>query len=91
LAFAVHLKVMKPVRFSDPESDNNELEVLPVIWQDNYFPLLPGEKREITATYRKQDLQLESTSGDTPSWAGKVGKPTVDVDGWNVVPTSTNP
>ena len=26
-------------------------EVLPVIWQDNYFSLMPGERREITATY----------------------------------------
>jgi exo-1,4-beta-D-glucosaminidase len=89
LAFAVHLKVMKPSRFVDPESENNELEVLPVIWQDNYFPLLPGEKREITATYRKADLELESRSSDTPNWAGKQGKPTVDVDGWNVLPGST--
>ena len=29
LAFAVHLKVMKPTRYSDPESEHNELEVLP--------------------------------------------------------------
>jgi exo-1,4-beta-D-glucosaminidase len=86
LAFAVHLKVMKPSRFIDPESENNELEILPVIWQDNYFPLMPGEKREVTATYRKADLQLESRSDDTPSWANGQGKPTVDVDGWNVLP-----
>jgi exo-1,4-beta-D-glucosaminidase len=86
LAFAVHLKVMKPSRFSDPESDSNELEILPVIWQDNYFPLMPGEKREVTATYRKADLQLESRSSDTPSWANGQGKPTVEVDGWNVLP-----
>ena len=89
LAFAVHLKVMKPSRYRDPESENNELEVLPVIWQDNYFPLRPGEKREITATYRTVDLQLESRSSDTPNWASKLGKPTVDVDGWNVLPAST--
>jgi exo-1,4-beta-D-glucosaminidase len=89
LAFAVHLKVMKPSRYRDPESENNELEVLPVIWQDNYFPLRPGEKREITATYRTVDLQLESRSSDTPNWASRLGKPTVDVDGWNVLPVST--
>ena len=89
LAFSVHLKLMKPTRFTDPEAENNELEVLPVIWQDNYFPLMPGEKREITATYKKANLQLESTSSDTPSWAKGQGKPTVDVDGWNVLPGST--
>ncbi len=42
LAFAVRLKVN---RSSDGE------EILPVLWEDNYFTLLPGEKREITATY----------------------------------------
>jgi len=89
LAFAVHLKVMKPSRFVDPEAENNELEVLPVIWEDNYFPLRPGEKRVVTATYRMADLALESKSSDTPNWASKIGKPTVDVDGWNVLPAST--
>ena len=45
-------------------------EILPVVWQDNYISLLPGEKREITATYR----------------AGSLGaaKPEVEVSGWNV-------
>jgi exo-1,4-beta-D-glucosaminidase len=89
LAFAVHLKVMKPSRYVDPEAENNELEVLPVLWQDNYFPLRPGEKREIVATYRLADLALGSISSDTPNWASKLGKPTVDVDGWNVTPAST--
>jgi exo-1,4-beta-D-glucosaminidase len=26
-------------------------ELLPVFWEDNYFALLPGEKRELTVTY----------------------------------------
>jgi exo-1,4-beta-D-glucosaminidase len=42
LAFAVHLQVKK-------ESDGEE--VLPVLWEDNYFSLLPSETRTITATY----------------------------------------
>ncbi|MCX6631074.1 MAG: hypothetical protein NTW28_25965 [Candidatus Solibacter sp.] len=42
LAFAVHLKVKK---------GNDGEEVLPVLWEDNYFPLLPGQTRQITATY----------------------------------------
>jgi len=45
-------------------------EILPVIWQDNYISLLPGEKREITATYRANDLGA--------------AKPDVEVSGWNV-------
>jgi exo-1,4-beta-D-glucosaminidase len=41
-----------------------------VIWQDNYISLLPGEKREVTATYRASQL------GES--------KPAVEVSGWNV-------
>ena len=44
-------------------------EILPVLWQDNYISLLPGEKREITATYR-------AGSG--------AGKAEVELSGWNV-------
>ena len=45
-------------------------EILPVLWDDNYFSLLPGESREITATFAAKD-------------AGK-GKATVEAGGWNV-------
>jgi exo-1,4-beta-D-glucosaminidase len=61
LAFFVHLKVV----------DNAGEEILPVIWEDNYFSLLPGEKREVTANYAR---------------SSKNSKPTVEVDGWNIVP-----
>jgi len=40
-----------------------------VVWQDNYISLLPGEKREVTATYRLIDL------GNA--------KPSVELHGWN--------
>ena len=61
LAFFVRLKVDK---------GKGGEEILPVLWQDNYISLLPGEKREITATYR----------------AGELGaaKPYVEVNEWNV-------
>ncbi|HVI09824.1 MAG TPA: beta galactosidase jelly roll domain-containing protein [Candidatus Binatia bacterium] len=45
-------------------------EVLPVLWEDNYVSLLPGEKREVTASYRTVDL------------GGS--KPSVEVSGWNL-------
>jgi exo-1,4-beta-D-glucosaminidase len=45
-------------------------EILPVIWEDNYFSLLPGEKREVTATYRTSELGAAT--------------PKVEVSGWNV-------
>jgi exo-1,4-beta-D-glucosaminidase len=43
LAFAVHLSVKK---------DTGGEEVLPVLWEDNYFSLLPGQTRTITAMYQ---------------------------------------
>jgi exo-1,4-beta-D-glucosaminidase len=60
LAFFLRLKVNKGARGE---------EILPVIWEDNYFSLLPGEKREVTATYRT------ALGG---------AKPDVEVSGWNV-------
>jgi exo-1,4-beta-D-glucosaminidase len=45
-------------------------EILPVLWEDNYFSLLPGESREVTAAFAAKD-------------AGRA-KPTIEVGGWNV-------
>lgn len=45
-------------------------EALPVLWEDNYLSLRPGETRVITATYRVRDL------------AG--APPRVVLTGWNV-------
>jgi exo-1,4-beta-D-glucosaminidase len=45
-------------------------EVLPVVWEDNYITLLPGEKRDVTATYKAAQL------------AG--AKPAVEASGLNV-------
>jgi len=61
LAFFVRLKLNK--------GDGSD-EILPIVWQDNYISLLPGEKREITATYLTRGLG-EAT-------------PAVEVSGWNV-------
>src|SRR5262249_7885609 len=47
LAFFVRLKVTR---------GKGGAEILPVLWQDNYISLLPGEKREVTATYRAADV-----------------------------------
>jgi exo-1,4-beta-D-glucosaminidase len=65
LAFFVHLQVRKG---KDGE------DVHPILWQDNYVSLLPGETREITAAYAASDL------------GG--AKPVVRVDGWNVEMTT---
>jgi exo-1,4-beta-D-glucosaminidase len=61
LAFFVRLKVSTGTKGE---------EILPVVWQDNYISLLPGEKREISATYRSSALGA--------------AKPVVEVTGWNV-------
>ncbi|HSV14284.1 MAG TPA: glycoside hydrolase family 2 protein [Tepidisphaeraceae bacterium] len=56
------------VRLKLTRGDGGE-EVLPIRWDDNYFMLLPGEKREIAARWMPNDL------GDA--------KPTVTVDCFN--------
>jgi exo-1,4-beta-D-glucosaminidase len=61
LAFFVRLQV---------ERGRGGEEVLPVLWQDNYVSLLPGERRELTARYRAGDL--------------KGARPSLAVSGWNV-------
>jgi exo-1,4-beta-D-glucosaminidase len=61
LAFQVHLGI---------RGKGESSEVLPVIWSDNYFELLPGESREVTAHYFS---------------SGALGNsPEIVVNGWNV-------
>ncbi len=62
LAFAVHLRLTR---------GPGGREVLPILWQDNYFELLPGASREVTASYRLADLDD--------------AEPNLEVGGWNVV------
>jgi exo-1,4-beta-D-glucosaminidase len=63
LAFQVRLAIQK----SDQEG-----EILPVFWEDNYVSLMPGETRELTAQY-------------VPD-AKVFGGVQVKVSGWNVDP-----
>lgn len=67
MAFFIHFQI---------KQGRTERDVLPVIWQDNYFSLLPGESREVTATYQPRDL-------------GKAGA-VLAVDGWNILPVRTS-
>ena len=66
LAFMVHLRVSKGKGAED---------VTPIFWSDNYFSLLPGERREVTASYQPTDLD------------GKAA--VLEVDGYNIAPQST--
>jgi exo-1,4-beta-D-glucosaminidase len=61
LAFFVRLKVDK---------GKGGGEILPVLWEANYFSLLPGEKREVSASYRTTELGA--------------ARPAVEISGWNV-------
>jgi exo-1,4-beta-D-glucosaminidase len=46
--------------------------VLPIYWEDNYFSLLPGESKTVSATFSPADLRGE--------------EPVLRVEGWNVRP-----
>ncbi len=63
LAFQVRLGIRR---------QNEEMEILPVLWQDNYLELMPGESREITAQFLARDALG--------------GRAELDVSGWNTEP-----
>ena len=64
-AFLVHLAVTKGQRGP---------EVWPAYWDENYFTVPPGERREVRVRFASEDLH------------GAV--PGLSVDGWNVEPAS---
>jgi exo-1,4-beta-D-glucosaminidase len=64
-----HLAFMIRLRLTDAAGN----DVLPILWDDNFFSLLPGERREIGAHYDPSLLH---------------GAPVVRVEGWNIVPRS---
>src|SRR5467141_2082380 len=68
VAFMAHLRLTR-----GPGGD----DVVPIFWIDNYFSLLPGEERQVTATY------------DSSALDGKVA--VLVVDGYNVVLNSVQP
>jgi exo-1,4-beta-D-glucosaminidase len=68
LAFAIRLKVDQSASNRVSREGQSDSEILPVLWQDNYFSLLPGETRQVTATYH--------TKSNAPI--------SVEVEGWNV-------
>jgi exo-1,4-beta-D-glucosaminidase len=61
IAFGVHLKVKKGAAGD---------EILPVLWEDNYFSLLPGESRELTAAYNPRDLGGAKPVVEAQAWNG---------------------
>ena len=67
IAFLTRLRLVK---------GKEQSEILPAFWDDNYFALLPGEKRKVTVRIRKTDL------------AG--AQPTLLLDGFNVLSAGAN-
>src|SRR5713226_4698840 len=65
VAFMVHPRVTR---------GNGGDDVTPILWSDNYFSLLPGERKSVTARF---DIAL--LRGATPELV---------VEGWNVEPTA---
>jgi exo-1,4-beta-D-glucosaminidase len=59
LAFFIQLGIQK---------GQNGGGVLPIIWQDNYVTLLPGESREITATYDSRSLRRDDVAVVAEGW-----------------------
>jgi exo-1,4-beta-D-glucosaminidase len=65
IAFMVHLRVTRGKGGED---------LTPIFWEDNYFSLLPGEKRTVTAKFAPGSQE------------GK--EAVVELDGWNVAPAT---
>jgi hypothetical protein len=47
-------------------------DITPILWDDNYFSLLPGEQREVSATYA-----TAAVAGDAP---------VLQIEGFNITP-----
>lgn len=80
LAFGVRLKVKKTGRDASGVYwyvSHFDDEVLPSLWEDNYISLLPGETRQVTATYNTKDLGGNASA--------------VEVSGWNVSTKEARP
>jgi exo-1,4-beta-D-glucosaminidase len=62
LAFQVCLEVL---------DKNGDKEILPVLWDDNYFSLMPGESKTVSAVFDRRQLQHV--------------QPEVRIGGWNIL------
>jgi exo-1,4-beta-D-glucosaminidase len=65
IAFQVHLRATQGKDGDD---------IVPIFWDDNYFSLLPGEEKSVTATYDLND------AGGKP--------PVLELDGYNIAPAT---
>jgi exo-1,4-beta-D-glucosaminidase len=68
IAFMVHLRATR----------KGGSDITPILWDDNYFSLLPGEQREVTATYAASALGGDSAVLEVEGF--NVAKQTVEAD-----------
>jgi len=67
VAFMVHARLTK-----GPDGD----DLVPVFWDDNYFSLLPGEEKTITASFASANMDGHGSR--------------LTIDGYNVAPTEAS-
>jgi exo-1,4-beta-D-glucosaminidase len=69
IAFMVHLRATR---------NKGGTDITPILWEDNYFSLLPGEQREVTASYSAAALGGDSAVLEVQGF--NVAKQTVEAD-----------
>src|ERR1700686_3964546 len=69
IAFMVHLRATR---------NRGGTDITPILWEDNYFSLLPGEEREVTATYSSAALGGDSAMLEVEGF--NVAKQTLEAD-----------
>jgi len=69
IAFMVHLRATR---------NKGGADITPILWEDNYFSLLPGELREVTATYTSAALGGDSAVLEIEGF--NVAKQTLEAD-----------
>jgi exo-1,4-beta-D-glucosaminidase len=70
VAFMVHIRAAR-------RKDNSD--ITPILWEDNYFSLLPGEQREVSATYSTAALAGEPSNSSVLSF-----NPVLEISGFNI-------
>jgi len=69
IAFMVHLRATR---------NKGGKDITPILWEDNYFSLLPGEQREVTATYSSSALAGDSAILEVEGF--NIAKQTLEAD-----------
>lgn len=69
VAFMVHLRATR---------NKGGTDITPILWEDNYFSLLPGEQKEVTASYAAATLSGDAAVLEVEGF--NIEKQTVEAD-----------